>query len=478
MANYIITNVRQQWIMLLVVCFGAFMGNLDATIVNVSLPTISQEMNLSPSFASWIVLAYLLFETAPIMAFGKLGDLIGPRRVFLVGYALFTLSSLGCGLTSTFWPLIAMRAVQGVGGAMIFAVMLSFAALYLPVEKRGRAMGLTTMAASLGVAMGPTVGGLITHYLDWRYIFFINVPLGMIAMLIGHYVLPREHPTAQDRRFDIFGASCQILLLLSFVFAINQVHEKGWASPVIVFMLIASLVFGFLFIYRELHVDYPVLNLRLFSRRNTLWSTVNLCLSMMVMGGILFLMPFYLQDIRHLEVRVIGLIMTLISLGQFLGPYAGQLGDRIGHKKMAMVGVVLGLLAFLLFVTMDYGEPLWWVIAGIVLFGISQGLNRAPNIQLILASVPPEIKSTAASVTALMRGLGLTLGVVVFETTFSMFIPPSISQDAVSLKNSGASPAILHEGFEMALIAGLLISIAMVVSIALVQTRPTTATDR
>ncbi len=470
MANYVIESVKRQWVMLLVVCFGAFMGNLDATIVNVSLPTIAQEMNLSPSFASMIVLAYLLFETGPIMAFGKLGDLIGPRKVFLAGFGLFTVSSLACGLTSSFWTLVAMRMVQGVGGAMIFSVMLTFASLYLPAEKRGRAMGLTTMAASLGVAVGPTVGGLITHYLHWRYVFFFNVPLGLIAMLVGFYALPKEHPPVQDRRFDGFGAVCQTLFLLCFIFAVNQVHELGWTSPEIVFTMAAAGVFAVLFIRRELRIDYPVLNLRLFARPNTFWSTLNFCLSMMVMGGILFLMPFYLQDIRGLEVKVIGLIMSVISFGQFLGPYAGQLGDRMGYKKITMAGVVLGLLAFLMFVTMDYGEPLWWAILGLALFGISQGFNRAPNIQLIMASVPPEIKSTAASITSLMRSLGLVLGVVIFETTFSRFIPASISLDAVSLKQSGISNMVLHEGFEATLIVGLFISIAMVVSVALVRT--------
>jgi EmrB/QacA subfamily drug resistance transporter len=468
MESYVIENVRRQRVMQLVVCFGAFMGNLDATIVNVSLPTIAQDMNLSPSFASLIVLAYLLFETGPLMAFGKLGDLIGSRKVFLSGFGLFTLSSLACGLTSSFWTLVVMRMVQGVGGAMIFSVMLTFAALYLPAEKRGRAMGLATMSAALGVAVGPTVGGLITHYLQWRYVFFFNVPLGIIAMLVGFYVLPKEHPQLRDRRFDIWGAICQTLFLLTFVFAVNQVHERGWTSPEISLTLIASFIFAVLFVHRELHVDYPILDLRLFAKRDTFWSTLNFCLSMMVMGGILFLMPFYLQDIRGLEVKVIGLIMSVISFGQFLGPYAGQLGDRMGYKKITMAGVLLGLLAFLMFVVMDYGEPLWWVVLALVLFGLSQGLNRAPNIQLIMASVPPEIKSTAASITSLMRSLGLVLGVVVFETTFSMFIPASISLDAVSLKQSGVSSAVLNEGFEATLIAGLAISVAMVVSIALV----------
>ncbi|WP_295401249.1 MFS transporter [uncultured Thiocystis sp.] len=469
MDNYVIAEQRRQWVMLLVVCFGAFMGNMDGTIVNVSLPTIAREMNLSPSAASLIVLAYLLFETGPLMAFGKLGDLFGSRPVFLSGFVLFTLSSLGCALTSSLWMLVLFRAIQGVGGSMIFSVMLTFVALYLPPEKRGRAMGLATMSAALGIAVGPTVGGFITHYLGWRDIFFINVPLGLIATIIGFRVLPKVHPPARDKRFDGLGAFYQTMFLLCFVFTVNQFHEYGWHSPVISSTLGASLLFAIFFIHRELSIAYPILDLRLFLNRNTFLATFNFCLSMMVMGGILFLMPFYLQDIRALEVNVIGLIMSIIALGQFMGPFAGQLGDRLGYRKVTLWGVLLGLVAFVMFVSMDFGEPLWWVIMAMTLFGVSQGLNRAPNIQLIMSSVPAELKSTAASITSLMRSLGLTLGVVVFETTFSMFIPKNISLDGVSLSHSGVHPSVLHHGFEMALIVGLAISVAMTVSIAFIQ---------
>lgn len=469
MIDYVIPDVRRQRTMLLVVCSGAFMANMDATIVNVCLPTIAWEMNLSPSNASLIVLAYLLFETGPLMAFGKLGDLKGSRVVFLAGFGLFTLSSLACGLTTSFEALVFMRILQGIGGAMIFSVMLTFAALYMPAAKRGSAMGLTTMSAALGVAVGPTIGGFIAHYIGWRYVFFINVPLGLIAMLVGFAALPVDHPPARDRRFDYAGAFYQTLFLLGFVFVLNQAHELGWASFWILSALSASLFFLVLFVRRELRIDYSVLDLRLFANRHMFLATLNFCLSMMVMGGILFVMPFYLQDIRDLEVKVIGILMSVISFGQFLGPYAGRLGDRLGPRRVTLLGVGLGLIAFGMFVAMDYGEPLWWVVAALALFGVSQGLNRAPNIQLILASVGPELKSTAASITSLMRSLGLVLGVVLFETTFSTFIPASISLDAVSLKHSGVSLSVLHEGFEVTLIVGLVISIAMVASIASVR---------
>jgi EmrB/QacA subfamily drug resistance transporter len=472
MEKYVIGDVRRQRTMMAVVCFGALMANMDGTIVNVCLPTIANGWNLSPSYASLIVLAYLLFETGPIMAFGKLGDLFGGRRVFLGGFVLFTAASLLCGMSGTFWQLVAMRMLQGIGGSMMFSVMLTFAAIHVPLAKRGRAMGYTTMAAALGVAIGPPVGGIIAHYLGWRHIFFINVPLGLIAMLVGFRVLPKTYPAPRDSRFDTLGAVYQTLFLLAFVFALNQGAELGWTSPLIAGSLVCSVVIAALFVRRELRIDYPILDLRLFANRDTLFSTLNFCLSMMVFGGILFIFPFYLQDIRNMTVNIIGLVMCVLSVGQFLGPYAGQLGDRKGHKSIALAGVGIGLVAFTMFTLMDYGEPLWWVVLALTVFGLSQGLNRAPNIQLIMGSVSVERKNTAASLTSLMRSLGLVLGVVVFETTFSRFIPDSLSLDAVSLKHSGISPERLHEGFEVTLLVGLAISVLMVALIAAVRGAP------
>jgi len=475
MENYIISDGRRQKTLMAVVCFGALMANMDATIVNVCLPTIAGELNLSPSIASILILAYLLFETGPLMAFGKLGDLFGGRRVFLAGFSLFTLSSFACGMATSFWPLVIMRAVQGVGGAMIFSVMLSFAALYIPTSRRGRAMGWTTTAAALGVALGPTVGGFIAHYVGWRYVFFINVPLGLAALAIGYAVLPKEHPPARDKRFDLLGALYQTVFLMSFLFAVNRGLELGWLSLPILSAFAVCLVLAVLLVRRELRIDYPVLDFRLFANRDTLLATLTHCLSMMALGGVLFLMPFYLQDVRNLPADIIGLIMSVISFGQFLGPFAGQLGDRVGHKKVTLAGVFLGLVAFGMFTIMDFGEPLWWAVSALVLFGLSQGLNRAPNIQLILASVPPERKGTAASITALMRSLGLVLGVVVFETTFSELIPASVSLDAISLGKSGVAAESLHEGFVATFLVGLVVSAVMVAMIAAVRGAPKAA---
>ena len=463
MEQYIITNKRRYWIMMAVICFGAIMTNLDATAIVVCLPTIAEEMNLSPSHASVIVLAYLLFETAPLMVFGKIGDIIGGRRVLLIGFALFTISSFFCGTTSNIGQLMVMRSLQGIGGAMIISVMVALATLHTPASKKGQAIGYIMLSAALGVSLGPTVGGFIAHYFGWRYIFFINVPLGILAIAAGFFFLPAHHPPATDKRFDLLGAFYQTTFLMLLIFALNKGLEYGWTSLPILSALGGSLLMVLLFIRRELKIDHPIIDLKLFANRDTLYSSLNLCLSMMVFGGVLFLMPFFLTHVYGLKADIIGAILSIIAFGQFLGPFSGRLGDRKGHRKVILAGVFLGLLAFVMFFIMDFGEPLWWLILGLVVFSISQGLNKTPNIQLMLASVPPNKNGVTASMTGLLRSLGLVLGVVVFETALSEFIPASVSLNANSLRSSGVEAKLLHEGFILAFSLGIVISIIMII---------------
>ena len=472
MDKYIITDKRRYWIVMAVVCFGAMMTNLDATAIIVCLPTIAGEMNLSPSHASVIVLAYLLFETAPLMVFGKIGDIFGGRRVLLIGFVLFTISSFYCGTTSNSWQLIIMRSLQGIGGAMIISVMVALATLHTSAAKKGQAIGFITMTAALGVSLDPTVGGFIANYFGWRYIFFINVPLGIVAIAAGFFFLPRHHPPAQDRRFDLLGAFYQTAFLLLLIFAVNQGFEYGWTSLPIISALVGSLILAWLFIRRELKIDYPIIDLKLFANRDTIFTSLNFCLSMMVFGGVLFLMPFFLTHVNGLKANIIGAILSIIAFGQFLGPFAGRLGDRRGHRNIILAGVFLGLLAFVMLFITDFGEPLWWVIIALVIFSISQGLNKSPNITLMLASVPPDMNGVTGSMTGLLRSLGLVLGVVVFETALSEFIPASVSLNGNSLGNSGVEARLLHEGFILAFSLGIVISLIMIILMSWMKKTP------
>ena len=291
MDELIVTSVRRQWLLLSVVAVGAFMANLDTCIVNVCLPTIAREYEASPSAVSLVVLSYLLCEVSFLLLFGKLGQIWGISRIFLLGFATFTVGSLLCGLSPSLVHLVGWRALQGVGGSMIFAVMLVFPGLYLPAGKRAAAMGVLTTASALGVAAGPPLGGLLTSTVGWHWIFFVNIPVGVAALLAGLAWLPRRHPACSDGRIDVVGAVLSFLALLSLLLALNMGREWGWGSPRTVALVGVAACCALAFVHRETHTEYPLLDLGLFRRRFSL-ATAAFLIAMATTGGVLFLFPF------------------------------------------------------------------------------------------------------------------------------------------------------------------------------------------
>lgn len=204
--DYVIEDPKRQNILIALICAGAFIANLDATIVNITLPVLSQEFSVSPGTVSWTVLTYLLFEAGFMLPMGKLADMKGVRMVYLAGFAVFLLGSLACGVSSHIDELIAFRAFQGIGGAMLFTVMMSFIPIYLPPGRRIFATGLVTTAAAAGVGLGPPLGGWLASTVGWRWIFFVNIPFCLAAIIAGRRFIPAAFPRISDRRFDFAGA--------------------------------------------------------------------------------------------------------------------------------------------------------------------------------------------------------------------------------------------------------------------------------
>ena len=458
MDTLVVSGVARRRRLLLVVSAGAFMANLDVCIVNVCLPTISRRFDVGPSEVSLVVLSYLLCEVSFLLLFGKLSQRWGISQVFLAGFAVFTAGSLLCGLSTSLPALIGWRAVQGVGGSMIFAVMLAVPGLYLPAAKRAAAMGVLTMVSALGVAAGPPLGGLLATTLGWHWIFFVNIPVGVAALLAGLAWLPRRHPACSDGRIDVVGAVLSFLALLSLLLALNMGREWGWGSPRTVALLGVAACCALAFVHRETHTEYPLLDLGLFRRRFSL-ATAAFLIAMATTGGVLFLFPFYLEDLRGLTPLVSGVALMVIAAGQFAGPWAGGLADRFGTRAVCGIGLAFSVLAFALFCLLDDVSPVWFIALSLALFGVSQGLSKAPNITMALEDVPAAGKPQAGSVISVARSLGLALGVVAFETIFSDGIVRGTQLDDLSVRTDQAAPALLQHGFTMAFLFGVALSI-------------------
>ena len=292
-------------LLILSISLATFMSGLDGTIVNIALPTISEAFHVSSSTVSWVATAYLLVMAGCVLVFGKISDIIGFKKVFLSGFAIFTLGSLACGLLpdlfgSLTW-LIGSRIFQAIGGAMITAIAPAMITAYIPMEQRGKAMGIVMTIAALGTALGPTIGGVLTQYFSWHAIFFINVPVGIVAVLLGAKVIPEAVGREKLTGFDSTGAGLIFVGLASLLFVVSEGESLGWTSPIIACLAVLAIVTLGWFVWHELRAPDPLLDLRLFRNRNFLLANLLLSLVFFSFAGINYLLPFYLKYVRELS---------------------------------------------------------------------------------------------------------------------------------------------------------------------------------
>jgi len=453
-----------QRLTIFTIALAAFMGSLDVTIVNISLPTISRYFDVGTRMVSWIVLAYLLVMSSFLLAFGKIGDLKGFKRVFLAGFAVFVAGSFLCAVAPSIKLLIAFRMLQALGAAMLTAIGPAMVTVFLPPEIRGKALGIVATFASLGIAMGPPIGGLLTSFLSWRWIFFINIPVGIVAILIGRAVLPESEPrlSGQKVRFDLFGAALIFLSLFGLIFGMNMGGELGWTSPAIAGSLIGSLVLAAVFVLRESRFSEPLVDLKLF--RNPSFTSANgaVLLVMLVYGGAVFLFPFYLEYVKGLGTDVAGLILMVPSIATMIvAPRAGSLSDRIGSRQICVAATLLCVAGFYLLSFLDAESSKAFIFVALVILGLSLGMFLPPNSNLVMAQSPAEKCGIASSLMMTARMVGTVIGIAVFEMVFAARVQMAgLSDGAVQ---SAASLAPLTLGFHDAFLVGAGFSILAVI---------------
>ncbi len=396
------------------------MSTLDVSIVNISLPRIMTGLNVSFGSVQWVVLAYLLTITSLLLAFGRLADLAGRKRVYVAGFAVFTLGNLFAALSRTALELTLARAFAGVGGAMIQANGVAITAAVFPPEERGKALGLNGTIVAAGLVTGPTAGGLLTDALGWRSIFYAAIPVGLLAIPFAALVL-REHlistsTGAKGERFDWLGAALWAAFLSTLLFGLNRAPTLGWGSPAIVSLFALSLVLLVAFVLVELRSAYPTIRLSLFR----VWGFSAGCVasfsSFMGQQASVFLVPFYLQLALGLSVRTAGVLMTAVPLSMALvAPLSGRLSDRYGSRGLCTVGLTIAAAALLLLsrvATADQGY--WPLVGGLTLLGLGIGIFQSPNNSFIFGSVPREHYGAASGFISTLRNAGSSLGIAIW----------------------------------------------------------------
>ncbi len=454
----------------LLVCsisLAMFMGSLDGTIVNIALPTISESFHISSTTVSWVSTAYLLVMAGCVLVFGKISDIIGFKKVFLAGFVIFTLGSLSCAvlpdLTGSFLTLIGSRVLQAIGGAMMTAIAPAMITVYIPMEQKGKAMGIVMTFAALGTALGPTIGGVLTQYLTWHWIFLINVPVGIVAVLLGAKVIPEMAGRAIPAGFDRTGAGLIFVGLASLLYVVSEGENAGWTSPAIVALALVAVVTLGWFIRHELSTEDPLLDLRLFKNKNFLLTNLLLSLVFFSFAGISYLLPFYLKYVRNYATSDAGLVLTSLSFAMMgAGILAGSLINRTGPRLLCIAAALPLAAGYFLMTRLHPDTNAGYVVASLVLIGFGLGLMITPLSNMIMNSVARTKQGMISSLTSLERFAPLTLGIATFNLIFLQGVL-TIAKNHDVTKSSPAEMQVqvLSAGFDFAFLLSFMLGLVI-----------------
>ena len=418
------------------VCVGAFMGQLDASIVTLAFPALERSFQSGVASVSWVGLSYLLVLVATVVAVGRFADMVGRKLLYLYGFIIFIAGSVLCAAAPTLLALDAFRAVQAVGSAMLQANSVAIIALAVPRRRLGRALGIQGAAQALGLALGPSVGGLLLAVGGWRLLFLVNVPVGLVGLAAALVFVPRSTHLQGRVEFDWPGFALFFPAVAGMVFAISQGNHQGWTSPVIVASVIAALGLGSAFVAWERRCRNPMVDISLFRRVRFTAGVSSSLLAFLVLFGVLVVVPFLLERADGFGTVRTGLELMVmpVALG-LVAPFSGRMADSIGVRRPAVTGLCMTAAGLLLLSFLHPATP--GFLGLLALTGAGLGLFTSPNNAGIMAAVPARQSGLASGLLNMSRGLGTAMGLAVTTAVFSTLGgdggTPSAVRSAVSV---------------------------------------------
>gem|GEM_PF-100186 len=410
----------RKWAVFAIVATGMFMVTLDSSIVSIGLPTIAGYFSVPLSGAiEWVIIAYFIALSSMLLTAGRLADMIGQRIVWSAGTIIFTASSAMCGTAPNLGILIAARFLQGIGGALMMSVTPALLASAFPAHERGRAFGLNTITISLGTTVGPTVGGFIIQSFSWHWIFYVNVPIGIIGLILAWYILT-EHPPRNPGRFDPLGALLLGTGLASLTAGLSFAQELGWSSPPILASLSVGIITLTILPFVEIWVPNPILALSLVKNRVFASAISSWVLHFLAVYGVSFILPFYLQELHGFPAQEAGLLLTPLPIMLVVvSPISGSLADHFGTRWLRVGGMAVTCIGLIVISQLDEHSSVLNIIWSLGLIGSGQALFQPPNASALMGAAPRELQGSASGFHATGRNLGNTLGTALTGAIFA-----------------------------------------------------------
>ncbi|WP_366922904.1 MFS transporter [Metallumcola ferriviriculae] len=454
-----LTLAQRRWI-LFAVAVGTFMGPLDSSVVNIALPSISAFYNVTLSTVEWVVMSYLLVISSLLLTYGRMGDLYGHRKIYISGFAIFTIGSLLCAVSPTIAWLIIFRALQAIGAGMMMSMGPAIITDITPPRERGKSLGVVAVSVSVALTAGPVLGGFLTNTFGWESVFLINIPIGILAIILALKVIP---PTGGDEAqpFDIAGSTLLFLALISILYSLSNGQSMGWTNPLVIGLLAAGIVIMISFLFLENKVKYPMLDLSLFKNKLYSMGNTSAMISYIAMFSVVLIMPFYLQDLLGYSPSKAGFFMIPMPLvTMIIAPIAGTVSDRVDTRYVSSLGLAINALALWLLANLDPSSSIISITLALAVMGLGSGLFQTPNNSAVLGTVPPYRRGIASSMLAIMRNIGMVLGVAISGAIFSS----RLDHLKESLAASGlAGTALQHQAFTGALHTTFIVAAAIAV---------------
>jgi EmrB/QacA subfamily drug resistance transporter len=450
---------RYKWRAMLVVSIGIFMATLDASIVNIALPTLTDYFNTDLATIEWVILSYLLTITTLLLTLGRLSDMYGRKPMFMAGLLTFTLGSGLCSLSASADQLIAFRVVQGLGAAMIMANSPAIITAVFPHTERGKALGLMGTVVSIGSMTGPVMGGLLISWMGWQSIFYINIPVGLLGTVYAFKTLEPDQLHG-SQKFDIQGAILMFMSLVSLVLAITRGQALGWDSPAIIglFTLFAVFLAGFVIV--EKRADQPMVDLSLFRNRPFSASNASGFLSFIAMFAVILLMPFYMEEILGYNPRLVGMAFVAVPLVMALvAPVSGWISDRTNSFLLSSLGMAIASLALFLLANLDQDATFIDIVVRMGMIGLGMGLFQSPNNSIVMGSVPKNRLGIAGGTLGMVRNLGMVTGIAISGAVYTSSLH---SNQAAGLVYEAAFLGGFHDAF---MVAAIICSVGVVTSL-------------
>jgi EmrB/QacA subfamily drug resistance transporter len=439
---------RRHWITLNI-SIGIYMSTLDASIVNISLPTIVRSFNTHLTAVAWVVMAYLIVITGCLLLMGRLSDLFGQRKIYLLGFLTFTVGSAFCGFSPTIYFLIGSRMLQGLGASALMVNGQAILATVYPEEERGKALGIVGSVVSAGFLTGPILGGFLVEHLGWRSIFFINLPIGAIGIYLSLKVLEKVRPITKVQ-VDLWGALLLFFFVISLLLFLNQMG-KG-PAPFLWLWLFSGLFWFSCFIIVELRSPSPLVDLTFFKRRLFISSLGASFLSFWMSAAHTFVIPFFLQNILEFSPSKVGMLIFPVALTvMVMAPFGGRFSDRVGVRIPATIGLTLTSLTVFSFTLLKPGASNFDILWRQIVLGLGISLFNPANNSAIIGSLPRENVGLASSFLALSRNLGMVIGVAFAEMVIAFRLPVT----PLERTKAGLSLESIQNVWKLLLIIGL-----------------------